>query len=72
MPLLPQAQVRNMALGHFSPVIFRTVVFGNAGVSDSMPFNIINWPAVVVDAQGRRHWGMVGQSLFANKELQQV
>ena len=66
VPTLPspptsQALVKNLLAGNYEPVILRGVLFGDAGKGNSLALSFIYWPAIIIDADGARHWGMVHQ-----------
>jgi hypothetical protein len=43
-----------------------------AKLSKSWVVKIVNWPAVIVDGAGQRHWGLVQQGFLATRSFQQT
>lgn len=60
-PCMSQALVKNLLAGNYEPVILRGVLFGDVGKGNSLALSFIYWPAIILDANGARHWGMVHQ-----------
>ena len=61
LPSTSQALLKNLLSGNYEPVVLRGVKFGDAGKGNSLALSFIYWPAIIIDADGARHWGMVHQ-----------
>ena len=54
--------LKNLIAGNYSPVVTRGVLFGDPSTSSpSRGVKFITWPAIIIDKEGIRHWGMVQQ-----------
>ena len=53
--------MKNLLAGNYDPVVLRGVLFGDGRNTPSDAISLVYWPAVITDAEGTRHWGMVHQ-----------
>ncbi|GAX83628.1 hypothetical protein CEUSTIGMA_g11052.t1 [Chlamydomonas eustigma] len=56
-----KAQIKNLLVGNYDPVVCRGVRYGNGASVNSRSLSIINWPAIIIAEDGSKHWGMVEQ-----------
>ena len=56
-----QAHMKNLLAGNYDPVVLRGVLFGDGRNTPSDAISLVYWPAIITDAEGTRHWGMVHQ-----------
>ncbi|GAX79557.1 hypothetical protein CEUSTIGMA_g6998.t1 [Chlamydomonas eustigma] len=66
-----QTHLRSAQRGDFQPFVFRAVLFGDKEGDATQAWNLINWPAVIIDEHGVRHWGMVRQGIRASGDFLQ-
>jgi hypothetical protein len=64
--------MKQLFVGNYSPFIFRTVVFGNGDVEQTIMRRHVNIPLIVIDADGQRNWGMIRQSLNVTTAFQHI
>ena len=54
--------LRNLLVGDYRPVVTRGVLFGDLSTSTkSRGAKLVLWPAIIMDGEGQRHWGMIQQ-----------
>ncbi len=62
MPTPPaQSILKNLLAGNFRQYMTRVLLWGYPGHSETAAWNMSHCPVVLVDGEGRRHWGMLGQ-----------
>ncbi|GAX80143.1 hypothetical protein CEUSTIGMA_g7581.t1 [Chlamydomonas eustigma] len=67
-----QARVKNLLVGNYSSMVIRTVLFEDVADRGKKSgfLNNITWPALFIDEEGNRSWGLILQVVRMNQELE--
>ncbi len=69
---VPQTHIKNLLSGNHGRYIFRGILWGAPGKSQTESWNVVSMPAIILGQDGKRHWGMVRQGWPVTPEFQRV